>query len=391
MWLKFRHRVVFALLHPIFIIYLRIKYGYKAYKYRLPKGPCLILYNHPTNLDPFMLALSFWGPIYFMANEDLFNRSYFSSILKYLVAPIRKSKSIRDIQAVKDSIRIIKEGGRIAIAPEGNRNYGGRLNYIDPSIVKLIKLLKVPVVLYNINGGFGVNPRFSQKLRKGRMFGQVKTVLEVEEITKLNNNELLQIIIENLDVDDVKLGYQYKGRALAESLESVFYICPKCHSYNSLYSNKNYLYCDNCDLKVEYTPQLLFLSYNKEFSFQTVNDFYLYQEKAIREVNGQLIEYRDSDIKLINIKNKRKKELMIGNLTVNNQKVSIQDENQLREFIFDDIISMAIVYHNTLIINMDNEQYHLVGSSSFNALKIMHLFYKIRNEQKGDNNGFLGI
>lgn len=392
MWLKFRHRVVFAILHPFFTIYLKIKYGYRAYKYILPKGPCLILYNHPTNLDPFMLALSFWGPIYFMANEDLFNRPIFSPLIKYLVAPIPKSKAIRDIQAVKDCIKVTREGGRIAIAPEGNRNYSGRLNYIDPSIVKLIKLLQIPVVLYNIHGGFGVNPRFSKKLRKGKMFGRVNRVLSVEDIKQLNNEEILDIIVENLDVDDVKLNYEYKGHALAEHLESVFYICPICNSYNSLYSKRDYLYCSKCDLQVKYTSKLTFECNHKDFTFTTVNDYYLFQEKNIRLKNVQEISYHDNNIILKRvIKRKRKQKIMTGFLKVDHEKIEIENKLAKKIFLLTDIVSMAIVYHNTLIINLRDEQYHLVGDPEFNALKIMHLFYKLNNENKGVENGFLGI
>ena len=36
----------------------------------LKKGPYLLLFNHTTNLDPLMMALSFKGPVYFVANDD---------------------------------------------------------------------------------------------------------------------------------------------------------------------------------------------------------------------------------------------------------------------------------------------------------------------------------
>src|SRR5690554_3484206 len=159
-WMKFRHRFVFALVRPFFWLFLRLRYGFRYKRCHLPKGPAIILFNHTTNMDPFMVSSSIHGPVYFVATDDIFSIPFISKLIKYLVAPISKSKAVNDINTVKNCLRIVKEGGRIAISPEGNRTYSGKLCHINKAIVKLVKLLKVPLVLYNIVGGFGVNPRF---------------------------------------------------------------------------------------------------------------------------------------------------------------------------------------------------------------------------------------
>lgn len=392
MWIKFRHKIVFAILHPIFVVYLWVRYGYRAKKYQLEKGPYVMLFNHPTNLDPFMMALSFRGPIYFMANDDLFNIPVISPIIRYLVAPIPKAKSVRDIQAVKDCIRIVKEGGRIGIAPEGNRNYSGRVNYIDKAIVKLIKLLKVPVVLYNIYGGYGVNPRFSKRLHKGKMHGQVRRILSVEEVNDYPDNELYDIIVQSLDVNDLELNYKYRGKALAENLESVFYVCPVCHSLSTIVSRKNHLQCTHCNLEVEYTESLTFRTKNDKFSFNTVFDYYRYQEDFIRNQDLNLLKFSDHLVTLRQvIKNKRKFDIMQGSLSFDQNSLIVKSKNVIREFSYENIISLAVVYHNTLIINLEDATYHIVADNRFNALKYLHLFYQVKNIKQGVRNGFLGI
>lgn len=392
MWIKFRHKIVFAILHPIFTVYLWMRYGYRARKYQLDKGPYVMLFNHPTNLDPFMMALSFKGPIYFMANDDLFNIPVISPIIRYLVAPIPKAKSVRDIQAVKNCIRIVKEGGRIGIAPEGNRNYSGRSNYIDKAIVKLIKLLKVPVVLYNIYGGYGVNPRFSKKLRKGKMFGQVRRILSVEEVNNCSDGELYDIIVQSLDVNDLELNYKYRGKALAENLESVFYVCPVCHSFSTITSNRNKLKCTHCNLEVEYTESLTFKTDNDKFNFKSVSEYYRYQEDFIRNQNTGFLKFTDSLVKLRRvIKNKRKYDIMEGSLTFDNNSLIVKSKKGRKEFLYEKILSLAVVYHNTLIINLEDETYHIVADERFNALKYLHLYYQIKNIKQGVHNGFLGI
>jgi 1-acyl-sn-glycerol-3-phosphate acyltransferase len=63
------------------------------------------------------------------------------------------------MKAVKTCVRVAKEGGTIAIAPEGNRTYSGVTESIKPSITGLIRLLRIPVAIFRIEGGYGVHPR----------------------------------------------------------------------------------------------------------------------------------------------------------------------------------------------------------------------------------------
>ena len=59
MWVRKRHIIVFAILRPIFRLFLHFRFGYKAEKHKLEKRPYLLLSNHQTTLDPFNIALSF--------------------------------------------------------------------------------------------------------------------------------------------------------------------------------------------------------------------------------------------------------------------------------------------------------------------------------------------
>ena len=57
------------------------------------------------------------------------------------MAPIPIKKQTMDITAVKNCILVAREGGTICIAPEGNRTYSGRTEYMRPSIASLAKKL----------------------------------------------------------------------------------------------------------------------------------------------------------------------------------------------------------------------------------------------------------
>lgn len=108
------------------------------------------------------------GPVYYVASEDLFSNGFVSGLLRYAVAPIPIRKQTTDIRSVMNCIKVAKEGGTIAIAPEGNRTFSGRTEYIKPSIVGLVRVLKLPVAFIRIEGGYGVQPRWSDVVRKGK-------------------------------------------------------------------------------------------------------------------------------------------------------------------------------------------------------------------------------
>ena len=102
-------------------------------------GQCLILSNHQTAFDQFFVGMSFKKAVYFLASEDIFSNGWISSVIRWLVAPIPIKKQTTDVSAVMNCIRVAKEGGTIALAPEGNRTYDGRTVNINPAIAKLAK------------------------------------------------------------------------------------------------------------------------------------------------------------------------------------------------------------------------------------------------------------
>jgi len=153
-WIRPRHAVVRNLAYAVLYPYSRVKYGIKVRKFKEQGDrPYLVLYNHQTAFDQFFVGMAFKGPVYYVASEDIFSMGRVSDILRYVVAPIPIKKQTNDARAVITCARVAKEGGTIAIAPEGNRTYSGVTEYIKPSIVSLVRFLRLPVAFYKIEGG----------------------------------------------------------------------------------------------------------------------------------------------------------------------------------------------------------------------------------------------
>ena len=166
-WLKFRHRVVRNLAYPVLYPYARIRYGVEITKFKeQEKRPYLIVLNHQTPFDQFFVGMAFKGPIYYVATEDIFSLGWISNLIRYIVAPIPIRKQTTDVKAVMTCLRVAKEGGTIALAPEGNRTYSGKTEYMNPAIAPLAKKLGLPIAIFRIEGGYGAEPRWSDVIRK---------------------------------------------------------------------------------------------------------------------------------------------------------------------------------------------------------------------------------
>ena len=389
MWIKFRHKVVFFILRPIFKTFYKIKYNTKIYNCKLKKKqPHLILSNHLTTLDPFLVSASFSGPIYSMASEDLFS-SGFGKLISFLTAPIPKAKSKSDLTAIKDAMRVAKEGGNILIFPEGNRSYDGDLCKIDDSIVKLIKLLKLPLVLYNIVGGYGIDPRWSKKSRKGKSYGKVKRIIEYEALKSMSNEEIHKLIIDELSVKQFPTTYKYKCKKSAEGLERILYKCPICGSIETIYTKKRFVYCSNCNLKVKYNEYLEFESDNNDFKFKYVKDWYDYQKNYILSLEDSTkLFFSDKKIKLFKMEKFKKGDLLLeGDLSINDKAISIGNKS----FNIEDINDVTVVGKRKINFYINNETYQLKGSKSLNVIKYYQAFYYIKNKNGADNNEIFGI
>ena len=184
-WCKFRHFVVFLIAKPILKVWARLKYKIKIKKFK-KRGQYLILANHQTAFDQFFCGLTFKNPVYYVASEDSFSNGWLSRIIKYIVAPRPLKKQTTDVRAVMNCIQVAREGGSIAIFPEGNRTYSGKTEFINKTIAPLAKKLGLPIAFLRIEGGYGVQPRWSDVCRKGKMTAYVSNVLSPAEYKNIS-------------------------------------------------------------------------------------------------------------------------------------------------------------------------------------------------------------
>lgn len=397
-WMKFRHRIVRNILFAVLSPYSKWKYGITAERFKEQGDRAyLVLINHQTAFDQFFVGMSFRGPVYYLASEDLFSNGWVSSLIRWLVAPIPIKKQTTDIAAVMNCIRVAKEGGTIAIAPEGNRTYSGKTEYMSPAIASLARKLKLPIALYRIEGGYGVQPRWSDVVRKGKMRSYVSRVIEPEEYENLTSEELFAIIEQGLAVNEGISDGIFESGKRAEYLERAMYVCPYC-GLSEFESHDNEIECKKCHRKITYGADKKLTGVGFDFPFAYVTDWYDYQKEFVCSLD--VMQYTQQPLycdtaNLSRVLVYRKKELLrkAAAIALYGDRIVI-DEGQENALVlpFSEVSAVAVLGRNKLNIYHGDELYQLKGGKRFNALKYVNIYFRHKNISRGDENGkFLGL
>lgn len=398
-WTKPRHKVIVWIGMKFIGLYARWKYHIDVKPFKEQRGrQYLIMMNHQTTWDQFFIAMAVKGPIYFVASEDIFSIGWVSSLIRWLVNPIPIKKSVNDMRAVRNCAKVAKEGGTIALAPEGNRTYSGRQCYMKPSIVSLVKLLKLPIAFFRIEGGYGVQPRWSDVKRKGHMTAYVSKVVEPEDWKKLSDDELMQLIKDELWVDEARNDKLYYHEKSAEYLDRAMYVCPEC-GLSEFVSEGQLMTCKKCGLQIRYTETTELEGVNRDFPFRYVAEWYDYQENFVRRLDmdafGDEPVYSDkvrfSEVILYKNKNVLSEEASFT-MYKDRYEVELAPGNMLT-LPFAGISAVSALGKNKLNIYFEDKIYQVKPDKHFNALKYMNIYYHAVNSAQDDNpdGEFLGL
>ena len=230
--------------------------GLLNYTYELgprTEGPCLILSNHVTDFDPILVGLSFPEHMYYVAGENVMRMGFLSKVVTRYASVIQRIKGTTDAEAALQILRTLRKGRNVCMFAEGNRTFTGETLPIAPATAKLVKMSRSTLVTYRLTGGYLSTPRWSTHRRKGRMYGAPVGVYPPEEIKKMSEAEISALLArdlyENAYDTQAKAPVAFRGKALAETLETALYLCPKCRRIDTLHSQGDRFFCD-CGLSM---------------------------------------------------------------------------------------------------------------------------------------------
>lgn len=162
-WLYPVVRLALRLLAP-----LRVRLAVEGVENVPGDGACVLVVNHQSLIDAPLVQSACPRQVRAMTKSTQFRSPAWSRLLTGLGAfPVRRFEP--DPQAVRTALRILARGEVLAIYPEGERSWDGRLQPFRRGTVRLLLAVGAPVVPVGVTGAYDVWPRWSRRLRRGRV------------------------------------------------------------------------------------------------------------------------------------------------------------------------------------------------------------------------------
>lgn len=371
-----RHFFFWNLLCPLVAIFLRIKFGYTCKKLRDVPDKFIVLANHTTDFDPLFVGVSFKKFMRFVASEHIARWKVFP-LLKFAFDPIMRYKGMTASSTVMEMIRTVRGGTSVCMFAEGVRSWDGIPSPINPSTGKVIKSAKCALITYRISGGYFTSPMWSagSGTRKGRIYGTPVNIYTAEQIASMSISEINEIIKSDLHEDaydtQLKNPTKYKGKNLAEKMETMLHICPSCGEMDTLSSSNDTVMCGSCGLKFTYDEYGMLHG----APFETVKELSLWQKGEIAS-HALTTQYVSPMGTLIKVEKHEETHLAQGIVTMNKNKLTCGEF----EFDVDSIMDLAMHGRHALVFSTNDGYYELIVENGGNALKY-HLLYKAVKEE----------
>ncbi len=227
------------------------------------KQPFFVVAGHASWLDFITVTVALFPR---RMNYIAAYNFYRDPVLKFLLGlmgVISKNQFTRDNKAILKTRYAIGAGRIVAIFPHGCLSNEGRPGgFAAPSIAKLIKTFKIPVVAVQINGGYLTRPRWTKRTRRGHIDATVTRLFTGEELGTLSEEVIYRRLIDAITFDDYRWqrdhNVTFRGSHLAEGAELVLYKCPRCKAEFNLRSRGNRLFCLGCDNEAIMNSKLFF-------------------------------------------------------------------------------------------------------------------------------------
>ena len=278
-----RHVFLWKALRPLARFITWVKFGFRAVQSDV-KGPFLLVSNHVTNWDPILAGCSFREQVYFVASEHILRAGLAGKFIAWAQDPIPRQKSGGAAGTVLAMMRRLRQGYNVAVFPEGNRTWDGVTAAFLPSIGKLARTSGASLVTYKLTGGYFASPRWSgESSRRGRMEGRVVKVYSPEELKAMTPAQINAIITRDLHEDAYararKRPIRFHGRRLAEHMETLLFLCPRCGGVDTFRSKDDTVRCWKCGFTFRYLPTG-FLS-GEDLPYDNIRDWNAWQKGEI--------------------------------------------------------------------------------------------------------------
>jgi 1-acyl-sn-glycerol-3-phosphate acyltransferase len=145
----------------------------------ITEGPVLIASNHQSFLDPPLIGNLYKSEIAYLARKTLFVGLGAWVYPRWNAIPVDQDRP--DMGSLKTIIRMLKEGDRVLVFPEGERTLDGEIGTAAPGIGLVAVKSGAVIQPVRISGARDALPRGSGKIRFARITVSVGKPIHLTE------------------------------------------------------------------------------------------------------------------------------------------------------------------------------------------------------------------
>ncbi len=355
--------------------------------------PFLILGNHSQMYDAFFVSAAAKVHIRWVAGAALFKLFALKTLLGGWVGAIAKQQGRSDLHTIRTISGAFKEGDNVGLFPEGTRTWDGESVGFDSSTAKLLKILKVTVIIVNLEGIYATKPRWADKKRVGSPVIRVLPPLYKETIAQMSKKELNAYLVEHLSFSyrawQEKNRIPFKGKAQAKGLQRALYLCPDCTAYSTLQTKGKTICCTKCGMAAQLDVYDQFTTIRGNNPFRDVAQWHEWEKEQLSmhaEAAGPETPLFPSDKGVLHQMGKDGKLLTLSkdfSLLATKEGMQIVSTSPVlfSLFTFSQTQSMVINAKNTIEFYHADKLYRIRIDKTGSPLKYVELFTLLKKKE----------
>ncbi len=264
--------------------------------------PYLLLITHSSMVDfNLMLKATHPYPVNNVMSLEGFN-TYTAPLMRSL-GVIGKRKFTTDINLIRNIRYTLEELKNIFVLfPETRYSLDGCTSFLPESLGGLVKMMKVPCVVLNIQGNFITNPQWNKKNKFCHVEADMFPVVKAEEIKSLSAEEIFKRIEKSFQYDDYrwqlenKIVIDHPGRA--DGLHCLLYKCPACGAEHRTDSAGDTLWCNACGKRWKQNVYGQLEAEEGETEFSHIPDWSNWERECVRKEIEEGSYYFEDEVRV---------------------------------------------------------------------------------------------
>ena len=164
----------------------------------IPKrGAALLVSNHASHFDSFVVGLPCARPLNYVARSTLFLPGLGFFINSVGGFPIQREGM--GALGLKETLKRLRKGGIVILFPEGTRTRDGKIAPMKSGIAVMAARAKVPIIPAAVAGTYEAFPRSRRFPRPHPMRVEYGVPILPEEIAGMSSDAVTALIAERID------------------------------------------------------------------------------------------------------------------------------------------------------------------------------------------------